>query len=782
MRIDGLFDTPVDIPAESIRRDLAPFADPGTGVVVTRQGVGLVATWQMDGTPCEVRVLNPGEDDSPVQYRDRTWSYRSFFASDSLGHLTLLAHNILRSTQEGVLIQTRCQDEDFQESDAIASLRQELESLAPTNTTGRTRLVFVTADAGSGKTKVFEELVRRQARDYVEGRAQNLCLYINAQGRALATLEEAVAIELDDLKAKFGYSALATLVRLGLVVPLVDGFDELLATPGGGYAGGYDDPFHSLASFIEQLSNKGGMFASARSGFYEFEFLRRANESQNWTEAHLTLLPWNVQERREYVELRCIDADIDDESLILARQSEVEQVLANYDPYFGGKPLFVNAVTNLVMQRLAVPQGPDLLEQLVKGYLHREVTDKLRSKSGVSLLSADQLSEFYEVVAEEMWGSESRELDVSSLRFIAEYVAQTIMDVPTLGELLVSRAPTLAFLTPGVRDGSIQFEHESFFGFFLGRSLATHFPRESKHLAATLGRGNLPGDAAGRAAKTLMSKPSTHPEASELLRSLADLLGEACLWDQPRKALTRRNAGLLITALLGSVVVKWPAPVEHIRITAADFWESSFPDVELRDCQFVDVSMYKPDFTRLKLVSCFLVDSELTQALCLPGFTVLDFRVSELLDHIHGLCEQMPDGRQECHFDPREVVRLLRACGASGGDVGQHSIRERVNGEVLELIGRLVRAYARANPLAEGDSFASEIFNNRSWKQVRDILIDNKLIAAESRQTSGPEMTFYRRRFDPRTLLGDGGTSDERVGSMWSQLAAAFPASEPANE
>ena len=56
-----------------------------------------------------------------------------------------------------------------------------------------------------------------------------------------------MARDLQDLRSRFSYNAVPPLVRNGLVVPVIDGFDELLGS------GGYDEAFSSLAAFIAPI-------------------------------------------------------------------------------------------------------------------------------------------------------------------------------------------------------------------------------------------------------------------------------------------------------------------------------------------------------------------------------------------------------------------------------------------------------------------------------------------------------------------------------------------------
>ena len=77
------------------------------------------------------------------------------------------------------------------------------------------------------KTQILRELAKRQADLFLRGEVTKLLLYVNAQGRSLARLDEALAVALQDLRAGITYHAVPPLTRHDLLVPIIDGFDEL---------------------------------------------------------------------------------------------------------------------------------------------------------------------------------------------------------------------------------------------------------------------------------------------------------------------------------------------------------------------------------------------------------------------------------------------------------------------------------------------------------------------------------------------------------------------------
>jgi hypothetical protein len=168
--------------------------------------------------------------------------------------------------------------------------------------TQRTQLVFVRGRAGDGKSVLLTHLAVDQAKSYLTGAAAWLYFYVDAQGRALARIDEAIALILQDMGARFTYHCVSTLTRLGLVVPIIDGFDELLGDRG------YRDAFASLSTMIGRLHGQGTIVASARSTFHHFSSFgaqahRYASDTDSvaWRMHPLQLRPWAEQEVLSYL-------------------------------------------------------------------------------------------------------------------------------------------------------------------------------------------------------------------------------------------------------------------------------------------------------------------------------------------------------------------------------------------------------------------------------------------------------------------------------------------------
>lgn len=281
-----------------IKSDLASFADPG-GVKFEGSGRRFLAEWTMRGESCEATFTVSSDTDISVHLDGAPQPYGAFLAGTRMADLRYVAQMIEQTRRREIFVPTRARRKD-EETEQVQPATELLTDLLEHCKADVTQILMVTGEAGSGKTRVIQELVRQQAGRYLQGRTGKLLLYVNAQGRALARLNEALATELQDLKVSLTYHSIATLAREGLLVPVIDGFDELLGVSG------YDDAFNSLATFMEQLDGQGKLIASARSVYYEEEFLSRAGHvsttgGQAWSHIPIEILPWEKRDHSVFL-------------------------------------------------------------------------------------------------------------------------------------------------------------------------------------------------------------------------------------------------------------------------------------------------------------------------------------------------------------------------------------------------------------------------------------------------------------------------------------------------
>ena len=508
---------------ERIRHDLASFADPGTSVDVDGSDRTFRASWTMRGEPREATIAVSRDQGVWVTTSGASRVlYRNFVSGPDMADLRHVAQMVQSAQRPTLFIPTRAQS-PTRSGPAIEVLTDLLGQETDT-----TRVMMITGGAGAGKTCVLRELVRRHAEAYLSGRTSRLLLYVNAQGRPLARLNEALATELQDLKVGLTYHSVAVLAQLGMLVPVIDGFDELLGVSG------YDDAFSSLGGFLEQLHGDGQILASARSTYYEEEFLERAGRAaasgdQAWSHVPVQIQEWSDEDQQNYLD-KCIEKKGWSSSKAEAFRERVARTFkVENHAALALKPLFFTRVVDLLEQDLSFSHGDDLLRALMREYSSRELKDKLLDRNSRPLLTRDQFGDLMQELAEEMWNQETRGLDVGSIRFVAEYFVHDAGLPDAARQVIVERLPAMAFLgrgnAPSAR-GGIAFEHELFFFYFLARTIAARLKAENADLRVILSRSALPEEVADRVAQELAAG-SDVPAVGDRFQGRLDRLSKA---------------------------------------------------------------------------------------------------------------------------------------------------------------------------------------------------------------------------------------------------------------
>lgn len=738
----------------SIQRDVASFADPATRVLVTAAGNRFRATWKAHGEQREIAFPRSGDESG----------YRSLIAGPKFADLMSVARMIGQaSTPIGAdsFIDTMAVRQDAENAESRA-MRQSsvdlLTTLIEKDTESTTQVIMLTGDAGAGKTCVLRELVRRQADRYIRGQTTKLLLYVNAQGRALARLNEALATELQDLKVGLTYHSIAVLARLGVLVPVIDGFDELLGVSG------YDDAFSSLAGLLEQLEGQGHILASARSVYYEEEFLSRAAKIVDatelaWTHIPVRLCDWSEADRSRYIDAWAKSEDMPEEEVKTLR-TNIKHAFAGQERTLGAKPLFFTRIASLLRRNPKFSSGRDPLHGLAHDYMQRERKEKLLDRNSAPLLTQEQFERLMRELAEEMWNQDTRELDYPSVRYVAEYVVESEDLSEMAKRTVIERMPTLAFLAQGGDPASHSgaFEHELFFFYFLGLSIAHRLSSSDGDMRIVLSRSALPEDVADRAAAALGREPRR-------LQEFVARLVQSGKTEWSRTKQVKENVGLLVMALF-----RERGEIEGCSVSAVVFPGGHFRGVCMKSCSFTEAVFRRTNLDEARFEDCEAQDVLFVEPFLNPQTTQLGITG---LDSSQFVGVRVPDSATV--YNPSFIADRLRECGAPVSKRGMVARETGIPLRYVEVLERLMGAYRRANPVCADDVHLGKIFSAPEWGTLENLLIGHKLIVKETGHPGGAPITLFRRRFIAEQLMSglNGDLSgDRRVDGFWRALAA----------
>ena len=690
--------------------------------------------------------------------------YRSFLAE--LADLRRVAQMISQSISNSLYIDVQASVYEGEENHKVTdSALSTLQDMIAEDELDQTRLVILKGDAGAGKTQILKELAKRQADRYLRGEATKLLLYVNAQGRSLARLDEALAVALQDLRAGITYHAVPPLTRHDLLVPIIDGFDELLGVSG------YEDAFSSLGSFLERLHGEGQLLASARSIYYEEEFLDRADRlakgsDQAWSHLPVEVHDWSESNQLEYLKALTEASRLTPQRAqrLAARVNEVFEA----NPGFSGKPLFYTRTLDLLLHQPDQQFQSDLLTDLVNGFLERERKEKLLDQREEPVLDQSQLRALFSEVALEMWTVQTRELSPDGIRDVAKLILEEMELSAEMRQVVVERAPTLAFLAR-TEGAGIAFEHESFFFDFLAQAIAAGHFDTGTNLRMMLGTSALPEDVADRTSLHLARAAALDTQSD--LTSRIDELCAASQAQWVRADQVRENAGLLAMKFLTRFASESDTPISGLQFRTLTFPGGNLDGVVLRESGFSDVAFRRTDLRRTRIENCQARNLTLKETKISETSTRLELAGLNPDRDIAGIWSAERNGLV---YSPAQILKILAECGAPIPE--RPAPQAQPPEEICELIERLMRAYRRANPICTADNNLRNLFRHPRWSELHAALIKHGVVTEETRGTGGRSKQFLRRQFLPEQIMAGlmGASTLTRIllssGASWSSV------------
>lgn len=744
-----------------IKRDISAFADRLSPVELDPSFV----YWEMEGREYTAELIQaPGRAMPDVKIDGVSMSYDAFLAGPHMANLHRFAQFISKTMPPPrYYVATRASAGDEVDSGAADQLVAQLatESLP----FGSTRIALVQGEAGSGKTMALRHMTLVRAQQYLTSQTSPLFFYIDVQGRALSRLDDAMARDLQDLRSRFSYSAVPPLVRRGLLVPVIDGFDELLGS------GGYDEAFSSLAALIAQLDGCGSVVASARSAFFDYQNFRENAErfSQDgklsYEVASVRIDPWTDTEAEELVTKKTRDP------VVLRKFRNMREQMAVENKKLLRKPFYVSQITNHFMNGGDIATDDIILDRLVQSFIEREHA-KLNNQDGRPLLSLEGHRELLVQLSQEMWWLETRALDVATVAAWAELIVEELDVPPEDARQIVRRVSSYAFLTT-VDTGkkTLRFEHEVFYSYFLAERLKRCIDGEPRELRRFLNRSVLDDTLTDQTVS--LYRGDVHA-CSRAVDSICSVLSGGLT-----EGIARQNGGRLVARLMregGSL--RSGTTLRNLYFNQEGFGSAELVRPRFYNCQFAGV-----DLTRTQMSTPYFED-------CLLDLVKVDlaktrFRDAqpELATMVSGLAILESDGEGEIvaesqrdFYAPQEISMLLRQMGMkqpSGPVVPAQSRYTEAQEKRVRLIERFLHKMDRRFYVSQEDLARFPFVGQGEWEFVFQLLHEHRLIREEVKQMSGRPKRLLRLTFPPSVIRrGEDMTDTSRppITNFWRSL------------
>ncbi len=674
--------------AADFRRILTAFADRPADVDLSKGTLVL----ELRGELREARVLQRQGDLFVVEGDDHIpasqWIIRN------VARLPEMANRILDYTKEVPYFVTPAgdlldrldlapTDEQQQVADTLDAALKFLD-LRPA---GATSILYLTSDAGEGKTSLITQMAREQARRYKQKETDWLLVPISLGGRNFIRFDDVVVGELmNDYRFSYWYyGAFLELVRMGVVIPAFDGFEEMFVENSEG------DAISALGNLVQSMQSEGTALIAARKAYFEYKSLKtqsRLHDSRGGQSVSFARLGLRRWDRTKFVEYGCRRGVADAEAIF----DEVAVKLNSAD-----HPLLTRAVLVRQLFKVAdeangrdgllrqIQSHPDdYFRQFVGSIIHRESQDKWLMKGGddikTPLIPESEHYELLAMVALEMWRDGTESLRSEVLDITAELFGESKKKDKVVSRQLIERLKGHALIVQATGH-RFAFDHQEFFHFFLGEGIGKVLATNNRSFVASELRPSTLPDLTAQVAARFLRRVSVQ------LPALVATANQIAL-TEPRASFVKENlAGVLIRALDG-------CPAMNVRFEHALFPPQALAGrvlngVEFLDCYFQSSSLAHSQLTSCQFIRCEFEALELSNGVTdttLDGCTVRSVT---------------PVGVGGSVFAPQQVQSALVRAGFQFPASLTEVVDPVETEEQVTLVERMLRAFTRQSQINE---------------------------------------------------------------------------------
>ena len=624
---------------------------------------------------------------------------------------------------------------------------------------GFTSVLYLTSNAGEGKTTIIEELAKIQAGQFLARKEQYLVVPIRLGGRPFMRLDEVILGSLSGrLRFRYlYYDAFIALVQMGFIVPAFDGFEEMLVESSAG------DAVSALGTLLSDMQSSGRIIVAARKAFFEFVSLR--TQAKLFDSIHgdasftkISVHRWTPVQFKKYVTFRLGQERADE---VYAKVSSI----VGPDHPILTQPVLVKRLVKIaeddshidkLLHRL-LESSHDFFFEFVRALLARESDEKWigRSEPPTPLLSVDQHTVLLSMIAHEMLVNSTNALRAEVIVLVADLFCESLNLSPSVAVQVKGRVCQHAFLTHGeFGAGLYSFDHEEFqhffLGEFLGRSIQSH---STADFFSVVRRGLMPQFAVEAAIRFLSRRQvPADAAAAFVIQSVASEL-------QPNYS--KENAGALIAGITHNEVFH-EFVIAGISFPAGTLSSRKFSGLVIEQCVLGGFSMCNAAWTNVLLNDCDIERIELPRSTSDPDSP----KLSSIVWRDCTVRELYLTDTQENIFDPEHVNRFLQWHGVkieedSGAAVPEPSGDLPDADQQLKVTTKLMRIMIRKPAISEGmirqrlGTLAPYFFEN-----VAPDLQDVGVITIEE-QATGKRQYYYRLDMPMRQIQnaidGSGG-------------------------
>lgn len=733
-----------------IRKDIQAFADDDANIVF--DSIGNIM-FTRNGQDVSFRVwTDEATSITRVHFEGREYLYRDFFSKE-IARLDLFATKIIEKRKgndvfiDGPAMLKMAFGE--KNESCLNLLKYECDNFYEF----ATKVTFITADAGHGKTALLREFQYEQAKRYIAGESKFLFWHVDLQGRDLIRLPEAIMYDLAELRISgLFYSSILYLIKNKFIILAIDGFDELAAEIGGVSALG------PLSSLVSEMNGQGTLVAASRRTFFDTnDYLKRTKYlktklSPDCEFNELMLQNWDKKEVIEYASYFFDNPQTLYQELLIELHNESSHPILT-------RPFLLSKTIQALQDGECTPSdffsminsSEEGVVVVVEAFTKREVNKwkEWDQQTGQPYLTFDQHMGLLSLIAKEMWENQKDNIPKEEVQFLTTLLLDDWKIEEGVKPKIIRLVESHAFLVP-VSDNKPElrkFEHEEFKNYFLSRSLANIINEsiannKNENLKKFLYVNQLPDSVARYCFNYVVNFENNSNSLIEIFKAIIS--------EEWKPSYLQQNIGTLIPSILDKKNPQEAITIDtKVSYTSLIFENKILSNIIFINGDFVNISFRKTSLKNIKFEQCrfneirFELDSllnfekvsfnhcNISSIVVLRNQEIIEsaFSPIRITQFLVRLGMEVSNGENHRDiYQPEEsdfkklVNRFLLKFNKTIYQYEKNIIYEKQYGGYSEaVIGQIVPLLMKYNIIQEKETKQSKQSNTRAWRLTMEL-------------------------------------------------------------
>ena len=634
-----------------------------------------------------------------------------------------------------------------------------------------TKICFVTADAGYGKSMLLRQFQYKKAKEFLDHKSKYVFLHIDLHGRELVRLNEAIMFELVELRVRgIYYSTILTLVKHKLVVLGIDGFDELAVEIGGEKALG------SLSSFVSQMDGNGALIAASRRTFFDTQnYIQQTRILHNYIDSGDSCM-FNEIKIKNWEKEQCVKY-LDEYAYSENDYEELAKILNPKNPLLARPYLFTKLVQFSYDDSISpvdfVKKSDnhlDTINEIIDAFIRREV-EKFSNNAndnitGEPYLTFGQHRQFLATVAEEMWNNKKDFLSKESIQLLLTILMEEWKISEDIKHKVLRMVDSYALLI-NTNDNDRKFDHEEFKNYFLAIALSGQIDDAVRtgqwsYVSAFLNTAQLPDTVADYLAKNI-------DNGSKI--SVVKGLLTAIIQKEWKPTYVQPNVGTIIPYVLDNIQNTETIEISDVIFSSLVFENKKIQNIVFNKCTFTNISYRKTELVNIKFENCSFSGLKINGRKNRFNNVI----ITESCD-IKSISYSSDGINYDSEYSPTQIDKLLNAYGIKTNII---SIMSDANSgyeptDFYKTVKKLINKYSRVSWIYKKNiEEGSYISSNPKMviDEIIPLLVKYDIIKIHSDgKTKQASTISYGLKYEINEILGAEDDCKSQFYNFWNEV------------